>query len=328
MLSAKDLLLYPYSPELTQAGIDYVCRVLPQLQGQPGGRQFNHLRALVAQKSVELAFLRLLSERQVPHEVIESPTFAPLESHRLTLGRRRCRMFAYLISDRKDINRIRGESGFLLSASAFAPREQVRGGSFANGEVYVFAFLLGLVTKGQDDLSAAVQNRQPNYLMYPMPKRWVYPAQWLVLAPLAVKADTSQAIDVELGGLDGRRTFVRRRVRLSPRQRVEVTDAYHALSHLHVSTPPDGPVGVHSPRLGETVLIQPGQWGNLWVYGLQIILAGYMHQEVYHRRARRIPPGSRKLQYGRTREDYLALPLRELRPLADLFGRVREWAQP
>ena len=68
-------------------------------------------------------------------------------------------------------------------------------------------------------------------------------------------------------------------------------------------------------------------WGNIWVYGLDILLTGYLTREEFSRNARLIPPGSRVFQYDRTRTKNLAVTVSELNQLSELFERVRDWSK-
>ena len=102
---------------------------------------------------------------------------------------------------------------------------------------------------------------------------------------------------------------------------------FYTLTHMSIAGIPDGVVGIHSQRLGETYLIEPAQWGNIWVYGMEVILFGYLTYAEFRRRARRLPEGSQVLQYSRTRTENMALPMGELKPVTDLFTRVRNWAK-
>ncbi len=52
-------------------------------------------------------------------------------------------------------------------------------------------------------------------------------------------------------------------------------------------------IGIHSPMRGEPHLVQPHDWGNIWVYGLSILLTGYLTHEEFCRRASLLPVGSR-----------------------------------
>ena len=64
-------------------------------------------------------------------------------------------------------------------------------------------------------------------------------------------------------------------------------------------------------------------WGNIWVYGMDVLLAGYMTREEFSRRANFIQAGARVFQYDQTHVKNLAVPMSDLRPLSELFERVK-----
>ncbi|HEX9331327.1 MAG TPA: hypothetical protein VF896_05530, partial [Anaerolineales bacterium] len=61
-------------------------------------------------------------------------------------------------------------------------------------------------------------------------------------------------------------------------------------------------------------------------YGMDILLAGYMTREEFSRRASFIQAGSRVFQYPQTYVKNLAVPVSDLKPLSDLFERVKVWS--
>jgi hypothetical protein len=70
-------------------------------------------------------------------------------------------------------------------------------------------------------------------------------------------------------------------------------------------------------------MIGPSDWGNIWVYGMDILLAGYLAREEFSRRATFIQAGSHVFQYNVTHVKNLAVPMSDLKPLAELFERTR-----
>jgi hypothetical protein len=64
----------------------------------------------------------------------------------------------------------------------------------------------------------------------------------------------------------------------------------------------------------------------MWVYGTEVLLAGYMAREEFGRRASFIQAGSRVFQYDQTHVKNLAVPVSELKPLSELFERVKAWS--
>jgi len=65
--------------------------------------------------------------------------------------------------------------------------------------------------------------------------------------------------------------------------------------------------------------------GNLWVYGMDIFLAGWICREDFRRKARVIYPGMSTFQYAHTRTKNLAVPLTDLEPLPPLLEKVKQW---
>jgi hypothetical protein len=58
---------------------------------------------------------------------------------------------------------------------------------------------------------------------------------------------------------------------------------------------------------------------------MDILLAGYLTREEFNRRASFIQAGAREFQYDKTRTKSLAVPVSDLKPLSELFERVRAW---
>ena len=142
---------------------------------------------------------------------------------------------------------------------------------------------------------------------------------------VGLKSDSAETQIVEIGGqIEGRelRTSV---LELPPKTRVKLDEGFHSLAYVHIKALPKARIGIHSPALQETYVIGEMDWGNIWVYGVDILLAGYLTREDFNQNARGILPGTRVFQYDRTRTKNLAVNVSELKPLSELFQRVREW---
>jgi hypothetical protein len=120
---------------------------------------------------------------------------------------------------------------------------------------------------------------------------------------------------------------VTRELELLPRTRTEIDADLYSLAYVHVKSRPDARLGIHSPMRAETYCIQPVDWGNIWVYGMRIYLAGWITRDQFRQRASLLPEGSRVFQYDRTRTRNLAVPLSDLHPLQELLARTRAWAE-
>ena len=113
-------------------------------------------------------------------------------------------------------------------------------------------------------------------------------------------------------------------VEIPPKTRVEIESSFFSLAYLHSQDRPNARLGIHSPSRKETHIVENQDWSNLWVYGTEILLAGYLRREEFNRRARFLRGGVRVFQYDRTRTKSLAVNVSELRPIAELLERVKE----
>ena len=111
----------------------------------------------------------------------------------------------------------------------------------------------------------------------------------------------------------------------APRTRTRVPQAFYSLAYVSANRIPSARVGLHSPVRGEPYIITPENWGNIWVYGMEMTLTGYITHDEFRNRADPIPEGTRVFQFTQTRTKNLAVPIADLRPLGDLFEKVREW---
>ncbi len=326
MITAEDFVTLEYTRDLTQAGVAYAVRSLPYTHDRMGGTAFERLRRIVAGIAVELAFRRYLAGAGVPFDVLGATPFSAPDRYDLALGGRRCDVKSYLVFKKNRIQQLRRYPDRLLDAPALVPADQITESQLGYEDLYIFAFVYALVTSTRRDLVRAMDAGQPHFIVSPLPEAWSRPVQWSSLGTLVLKCGTSQPLELTLGGQTSRREFRTEAVSLEPRRRQRLGGDYYSLAFLNSASLPDGPVGVHSPRLNKTHVVAPGEWGNIWVYGLEIVIAGYLTWGEFRRRARRVPPGSAVLQYVRTRTENMAVPLPDLRPIADLTARAHSWA--
>ena len=325
MISSSDLLHLPYTRDLTEGGIAYALRSLPYTYNRAGGSLYDRLRRVVAGAAVELAFRRYLSEHEIPFEVKGAMPFTDPDRYDVSLGGRRCDIHSFLIYSREQIGEMRRDPHALLKAPALVESDRNAGDGYSNHDLYLFAFLSGLIAASQDDMKRVIQANQPHYLIHIMPDSWTRPFTWSSLGALALKSDSEQTQTIEIGGQDEGREMQSCTVELPPRTRVQVEDRFYSLSHIHIKTTPDARIGIYSPARAETYIIGNLDWGNIWVYGMDILLTGYLTREEFNRRASFIQAGARVFQYNQTRTKNLAVPVSDLKPLSELFERVREW---
>ncbi len=326
MSGTKDFLYLDYTQDLTLAGIAYACRSLAFTYDRMGGSPFERLRRIAAGVAVELAFRRCLGERAVPFDVLGATPFTDPDRYDVSLGGHRCDLKSFLITRREQISDVRRDPGLVLQAPALVPLDQFAGEGHSGRDLYLFAFCLALMASSNQDVRRAEEARQPVYLIHPLPGEWSKPGPWLPLEGLAFKSECLRPVRLEIGGQDAERNFVTASLELSSKTRRAVEPTFYSLAYIHAGRQPEARIGLHCPRRGEAYLIQPHEWGDIWVYGMDILLAGYLTREEFRRKAQLIPAGSPTFQYARTRTKNLAVKVEELHPLGELFERVKSQA--
>lgn len=326
MISASDLIHLPYTRDLTEGGIAYAVRSLHYTYNRMGGSPYDRLRRIVAGVAVELSFRRYLAEKNVPFDVKGATPFTDPDRYDVSLGGRRCDIKSFLITYRGQISDMRHNPQIVLDAPALVPSDQHAAEGHSDYDLYLFAFLSGLVTTSQKDLKKVMEANQPHYLIHAMPESWARPKTWNPLGELVLKSEAEESIMLEIGGQDEGREMRSHVVEIPSHTRVRIKEGFHSLSYAHIKSMPNARIGIHSPIRKETYLIGATDWGNIWVYGMQILLAGYVTREEFSRRASFIQAGTRIFQYDRTRAKNLAVPVSELHPLSDLLERVKAWS--
>jgi hypothetical protein len=327
MITSSDFLRLPYTPDLTEGGIAYAIRSLPYTYDRMGGSPYDRLRRIVAGVAVELAFRRHLSQQDIPYDVQGATPFTDPDRYDVSLGGHRCDLKSFLISHRNQISSLRTQPELLLKAPALVPLDQYAADGHREDDLYLFAFSSALIAASQEELGKALEAGQPAYLIHALPRAWSKPVNWQPINPLTLKSEADAPLTVELGGQAQGREFLTRTVELLPRTRVKVEDLFFALSSIRVNQLPGARVGVHSPYMDEVYIIDSFAWGNIWVYGMEIILTGYIPREEFRRKSSLIQPGSRVFQYNKTRTKNLAVPVADLRPLGHLFEQVKKWEE-
>jgi hypothetical protein len=325
MPSPTNLLHLPYTRDLTEGGIAYALRSLPYTYNRAGGSPYDRLRRIVAGVAVELAFRRYLSEKNVPFEVKGATPFTEPDRYDVALGGRRCDIKSFLISYREQIAEMKRNPQVVLKAPALVPSDQNIGEGHSDKDIYLFAFLSGLIAASQEDLQKVIYKKQPYYLAHVMPDAWIRPGKWNPLGTLVLKSESAETQIVEVNGQDEGREMRTVSVELPPNARVQIEGGFCSVAHIQSKSLPDARIGIHSPILKETHLIGAMDWGNIWVYGLEVLLAGWLTREEFNHRAKPIPEGTRVFQYERTRTKNLAVPVSELKPISDLLVHTKEW---
>lgn len=325
MLSTSDLIHLPYTRDLTEGGIAYALRSLPYTYNRAGGSPYDRLRRSVAGAAVELAFRRYLTEQDVAFEVKAANPFTDPERYDVALGGRRCDIKSFLISRREQVAEMKRNPQVVLNAPALVPSDQNAAEGHSDRDIYLFAFLAGLVAASQEDMQKAIHKKQPLHLVHVMPDSWLRPSEWKPLGRLVLKSESAEGQVVEVTGQAEGREMRTVSVELLPNTRVQMDEEFFSVAYIQSKSLPGARIGIHSPARRETHLIGTPDWGNIWVYGMEVLLAGWLTREEFNRRASPIQEGARVFQYDRTRTKNLAAPVRDLKPISSLLERVKEW---
>ena len=326
MTKVSDLIHLPYTNDLTEGGIAYALRSLPYTYNRMGGSPYDRLRRIVAGVAVELEFRRYLTEHEVPFDVKGATPFTEPDRYDVALGGRRCDIKSFLITYRHQISEMKRNPEIVLNAPALVPSDQNVAEGHSEKDIYLFAFLSGLIAASQDDLQKVIYKKQPYYLVHAMPDVWVRPSRWNPLGTLVLKSESAEPQTVEIGGQDEEREMRTSIVELPPNTRVEINDGFFSVTYIHSKSLPGGRIGIHSSTRDEMHIIGTSDWGNIWVYGMDITLAGWLTRAEFNQHAKPIQEGARVFQYDRTRTKNMAVTVRDLRPISDLLDRVREWS--
>src|SRR6185369_15599684 len=263
MINTSDFIHLPYTLDLTDGGIAYALHSLPNTFHRANGSQYDHLRRIVAGAAVELAFRHYLSEHEIPFDVKGAMPFTDPERYDVTLAGQRCEIKSFLISRREQVLQIKHKPEILLNAPALVASDQNAADGHLNSDVYLFAFLSGLVTASPTDLQRAIQNNQPQYFVHVMPDSWMRPQKWNPLGKLALKSDSDETQTVEIGGQDAGGEMRSLEVELPPRTRVEIDDRFFSVAYIHSKQMPKARIGIHNPVRKETYIIRESDWGNI-----------------------------------------------------------------
>lgn len=325
MITVSDFIHLPYTQDLTEGGIAYAVRSLAYTYNRMGGTSYDRLRRIVAGVAVELAFRRYLGEQNVDFDVKGATPFTDPDHYDVSLGGRRCDIKSFLITYREQITDMRRNPQIVLNAPALVPSDQHAGEGHSNNDIYLFAFLSGLIAASPENVKKVIEAGREHYMIHAMPEAWARPSRWISLGQLALKTDSGQSQVLEIGGQDVGREMRTRLVEVPPGTRVQIDDGFHSLAYVHSKTMPNARLGIRSPRHKETYIIETSDWGNIWVYGMDILLAGFLTYEEFKNRASFVHEGARVFQYDRTRTKNLAVNVSELKPVSELLERARQW---
>lgn len=320
MVTADDFLRLECPQHLIRQGVDYARRSLAFTYNRMGGTPFERLRRIVGGVAVELALRHYLEENGIPHDTAGNTPFTDPDRYDLAIRGQPCDLKSFLLTRREQIQQVHHKPETLLAAHALVPADQLLSERHTARDLYLFAFMTTLVGKTTKENQRIQAKGLPAYWIKPLPRRWARPDTWAPLRPLYLKSESEKPLEIEIGGQDANREFICETVILEPRKRLRLPDRFYSLAYLHASQRPDRKVGVHVPRQGAPYILEPDNWGNIWLYPMRIYVVGYLSREAFRRKAEIIPAGTSVFQYRQTRIKNYGLPVAHLHPIHRLFA--------
>ena len=327
MLTVSDFIHLTFTPDLTRAGIAYVAHSLARTYQPSTDLLYEKLRKNVTEIAVELAFKRYLVAHGVPHEMGRARPFTQPDRLNIFLGGRMCEVKSQLITHRRTISGLRKKPDILLQHSAEVPIDQLEADHLSSKDLLVFAIATGLVTKTKDDFERAAHLEQPSYCIHQLPEIWAQPTPWLSLGQLVLEANSPDPITLDLAGQGKARKVLNEQIHLPPNERKYTLANFYSLAFVHKDQISDARIGIHSPSLDQTHIIEKNDWGNIWVYGMEIILAGFITRGAFFNQSQPLYNHEQTSYTTLSRSNRPTLAISELRPLKDLFRSVKEWSK-
>jgi hypothetical protein len=289
MLKSSDLIRLPYPAELTQAGIAIASRKLAS--GRISGKSIDirQLRLEVVQASVRLAFPRYLLDRRIPFQYQEYKPFSQPEQASVVLGGRKCEIETSLITGLNTAGQLSQSIEQLLETSIRIPAGMQTSDLYSAGDLAVFAFAVAGVTDDRSGLLHAAEAGEPFLCNHVMPEAWRQPRRRMAPGQLSFRCAGDASIVLDLYGLGSQQEPLVEQMAVYPQTWVTSRYQYSSLSCVQAGAIPSARIEMRSPARHSAYTIMPLQWRNLWVYGQEIILAGYLTIEEIWDMARAAP---------------------------------------
>lgn len=285
MLEPGDLIKMPSTPDLARASIDSTCRSLPYQQLGSGNQKIINIRQIVVDQVCELSARRYLFEQGIPHHIVQANLFPGPEKYQISLGGRHCCIKGTLIKQRARVDQIHHQPDTLLNDWVSVPKSFFASESTRESDTLVFMFVLGFLALSSAEIRHVTAAGQPIALCHIFPDPWVRPKKWASLRPVELNNQDHHAVSFEAGGQKEDLRFETEWITLESGSKASLAIDFFSLAYLQTGSPLNKPVGVTSRLLRKTYWIYPHQWQNLWIYGLDIWLAGFMTCEEFRRRA-------------------------------------------
>lgn len=311
MIGASDLVRIPYNAELCRAGIEVACQRLA-VSGPTGKPVHGGLRRMAMQASAELALRRYLQARQARYEIIPRNPFDKPVEYELLLDGRRCTLVIQAITRQALVESALKQDSLLLEGYFTMPLAELALGERREADLYLFACVLAQELPRRRD--ALAQDGGALWL-YLFPERWRHPPRWAPLGKVLLSTKAAGPLEVLITGWDAARSLVNESLAFHPDEPVRPRTQFYSLVSLRANRPPEREIGLTCSRFTRPLVIAPMQWSNVWVYGKQIILMGWLTQGEIRRGW--LANRSRLATFSNQAES-VSIPIRRLHPLREL----------
>jgi hypothetical protein len=319
MLTSSDLLTCRLSPEIMSAAAKVA---LKGLALAPLTRVQDEV-AFAAQRIVDYsAYLTLrccLYEKGVPHSAYLPAPFSDPDQQNLVIGGRRIILQIELIHKKEEIRIQRRFPETILEKEA---RISYSAEHFWEEDLLVFACMSGLLARSSSEINRAFQARQPVCMLHILPLKKRSPRPWSPLGTLSLKTDARRTLTFELGGQCKDKIFCIEKVSIPPGEAVRMETGFYSLTYIKAEEPVYERLALRHRLFEHAYIIHPHQWHNIWVYGLELSLAGYMSWSEYRRKAVPLSEGDGSEPAYHGENALLCLPVYELHPLGYLFEQT------
>lgn len=317
MLVGSDLIYLPYDPQFSIAGVQYARDSLHYTHNRMHLHPAERLRKIAAGIGFEMAVRRWLEGEGIPYERLGATAFTEPDKFDLALGGRRCDLKSFLLYNKAKITALHQDASWLLDAQALIPVEQFESARLEENDLYLFGFMTGLEARHSAETAQALQKNLPAFLVFiPPAADWVPTKTWQPLGEVALRLNGGDGITVEVGGQNQQREAIRERIHLGARQSIQLQQNYFSILYLALPRLPTGALSLQSHQ--HSLVVNPNEWANIWIYGQRVYLCGWMNKNDFRAASKILPKGSPVKQYTHTSTVNRALPISELRPLAEL----------
>jgi hypothetical protein len=327
MVSESDFVTIPFNHDMTLAGIKFTCQSFTSKRENLGKPYTKMLWGMIAKNVVKLGFKRYLDKTTVPYEMLRPTPFTDPDYYDIFIGGRRCDIHVIMITDKRQIRLIQAEPHLLLKAEALNPIDLLSGDEFFDEDILIFTVVTALVTPNRDTIEKANAAGQPLYMFNMLPSNWVNPVKWNSLGTILVESNQENTIQLEFGGINIHRQFQFESLSLKPYTQMDLKQNFYTLSYVYTPNLPDDTIRVNSSFLKETYLVEPYSWNNLWIYGMDIIIGGFVTRMEYQKNARYISKINRNINSVCDSKEIFTLPIQSLNPINDLFKLAKSWSQ-